>query len=293
MPRINKVIELLEQGQIPFYHGVKELSYEEGVRMARTWADYVQVDMEHGPIDMLGLRAFMQGLVAGGPTPSGHRTPTVSVLLPTNGTSEHEVRANAWQIKQALAAGVQSILLCHAESPDAARAFVESARFPFHTLGVGEGLGVGRRGGGGQASAAAIWGLSVQEYMKKADVWPLNPEGEIWLGLNIEDQRCLANAEASTKVPGVAYVEWGPGDMGLSFGYPDAHDPPYPPEVEDARVRILAACKKSGVAFRSLLTAADFVDRVGEGVKLGMMMGKEGQNVADLVRNHYGRTMPW
>ena len=147
MPRINKVIELLEQGQIPFYHGVKELSYEEGVRMAMTWADYVQVDMEHGPIDMLGLRAFMQGLVAGGPTPSGHRTPTVSVLLPTNGTSEHEVRANAWQIKQALAAGVQSILLCHAESPDAARAFVESARFPFHTLGVGEGLGVGRRGG--------------------------------------------------------------------------------------------------------------------------------------------------
>jgi 4-hydroxy-2-oxoheptanedioate aldolase len=55
----------------------------------------------------------------------------------------------------------------------------------------------------------------------------------------------------TTQIPGIAFAEWGPGDMGMSYGYPDAHDPPYPPEMEAARHAIKQACDENGIAFLS------------------------------------------
>jgi hypothetical protein len=65
--RVNKAIELLDQGQAVSYP-MGMGGYNEGVAMAKTWADIIIYDMEHGPIDMVGLRHFMRGLVDGGPT---------------------------------------------------------------------------------------------------------------------------------------------------------------------------------------------------------------------------------
>src|ERR1700747_480246 len=76
--RINKAIDLLSQGQPIWYDGGHG-GYEEGVKMAQTWADYITYDMEHGPYDVAKLAEFMRGLVKGGPTRSGHRTPAVIV----------------------------------------------------------------------------------------------------------------------------------------------------------------------------------------------------------------------
>ena len=146
--RINKAIELLEQGQPIYYVGVSEVSYEAGREMAGTWADYINVSMEHGAFDMRGLGDFMRGLVDGSPTASGHRTPSVIVDLPVEASSEAAVRANAWMFKQALARGVHGILLCHANDPEGVRVFVESCRYPFRKPAVGQGEG--RRGAGGQ-----------------------------------------------------------------------------------------------------------------------------------------------
>ncbi len=294
--RINRVIELLEQGQPIYNAGTHDLSYENGKAMASTWADYIGVEMEHGPFDMSALDEFMRGLVDGGPTPSGHRTPPVIMTIPTDGTNEEVVRANAWMMKQALARGIHGILLCHAETSGAVQAFVEACRYPFQTNGVGEGgLGVGRRGGGGQRGAADIWGVSPEEYMKIADPWPLNPDGELFLGLKLENKRALANCEASAAVPGIGFAEWGPGDMGLSFGYSDAHDPPYPEDMEEARQRVKAACDAAGLAF--LCSWSDFTisveDRVnklmGDGVKILSGVGEDGAAVGRKLTN---RTMP-
>ena len=105
--RINKAIELLEQGQPIYYAGKSERpSYESGRALAKTWADYISLDMEHGSFDMAGLSEFMRGLVDGGPTASGHRTPAVIITIPTDGTDEQVMRANAWMCKQVLARGV-------------------------------------------------------------------------------------------------------------------------------------------------------------------------------------------
>ena len=136
---------------------------------------------------------------------------------------------------------------------------------------MGEGqLGVGRMGNGGQGYAARIWGLEPRAYMHKADPWPLNPEGELFLGLKIENKRALANTEESLAVPGIAFAEWGPGDMGLSLGFVDRHDPPYPPEMQAARARVLAGCKANNVAFLNQTRPPDVVDMIAEGVRVGV-----------------------
>src|SRR5260370_18465297 len=96
--------------------------------------------MEHGAFDMAGLGDYMAGLVAGGPTRSGHRTPAVIVEAPVNGIDEANVRFNAWQFRQILGRGVHGVLLCQAETAGAVRAFVESCRYPHHPEGVDPAL---------------------------------------------------------------------------------------------------------------------------------------------------------
>ena len=68
--------------------------------------------MEHGAFDMSGLEAYMEGLFDGGPTNSGHSTPTVIIELPVQGENAEIIKYNSWQIRQILARGVHGILLC-------------------------------------------------------------------------------------------------------------------------------------------------------------------------------------
>src|SRR6266446_5981461 len=164
--RINRAIELLAQGQPIYYtgsHEGTEGNYEQGVKDAQTYADYISYDMEHAPFDVKGLADYMRGLVKGGPTKSGHRTPAVIVNVPVTGTDEASVRANAWMFAQVLATGVHGILLTHADTPGAVRAFVEAVRLPIHKQGVDHGINEGRRGVHGVATAARIWGISNEE----------------------------------------------------------------------------------------------------------------------------------
>jgi 4-hydroxy-2-oxoheptanedioate aldolase len=292
--RVNKAIELLAQRQpvyFDFVDCVTAGSYDGGRAQARTWADYIAYDTEHSAFDAPQLWEFMRGLADGGPTRSGHRTPAVVVTLPIEGSSAAVVRANAWMIKQALAAGVHGLLLCHAESAEAVRAFVETARYPFHPVPAGSLLGPGRRGHGGQERAAQVWALPVAEYLDLADPWPLNPRGELLLGIKVENTRALAGVEETTRVPGIAFAEWGPGDMGMSMGYPDQHDEPYPAEMQGARARVLAACRAAGLAFLEQVTPDTVTRRLDEGVMIAC--GPKAREAAEIGRKHTGRTLPW
>jgi len=296
MPRINRAIELLEQGQPLYGTAAGELTYENGKRMAGTWADTIMVEFEHHPFDTVGLSRFMRGLADGGPTRSGHPTPAVIATLPSNARTKDEVVANSWQIRHVLSTGVHGLLHTHTRTPEAVRAFVEHCRYPFQTIGVGGGLGKGERGAGGQMEPAAIWGVDPPQYVEIADPWPLNPKGELMLGLKIEDQECAENAAAVASVPGISFAEWGPGDMGMSFGYSDRHDPPYPPEMEDVRNRIKAACDSAGLAFLCgwMDPTMTLEERVRHLLDMGVKIlgGPEGKEMADIGRRITGRTMP-
>jgi 4-hydroxy-2-oxoheptanedioate aldolase len=291
--RINKAVELLAQGQPIYYTGGHEGTgggFEAGKKAAHTWADYIMYDMEHAPFDVAALGEFMRGLAAGGPTKSGHRTPAVVVTLPIDGTDENTVRVNAWMVKQVLATGIHGIMLCHAQSAGAVKAFVESTRLPIARLGVGEGIGEGKRGVHGVPTAAKIWGVSSKEYMEKADTWPLNPNGELMLGLKIEDKYALAHVDESLSVPGIAFAEWGPGDMGLSLGVPEgASQNPMPKVMQEARAKVLAACKRHKKFFLNTVRPNDVTAMIQEGV----MIGAGGEQAADIGRKFTKRAMPW
>jgi len=289
--RINRAIELLSQGQPIYYtgsHSGTEGSFEQGKKDAQIYADYISYDMEHAPYDIKGLAEYMQGLAAGGPTKSGHRMPAVIVNVPVNGTDEASVRANAWMFAQVLATGVHGVLLTHADTPGAVRAFVEAIRLPIHKQGVGSGISEGRRGVHGADTAAKIWGISRDEYLQKADAWPLNPDGELLLGLKLEDKYALENAEQNLKIPGIAFAEWGPGDMSLSLGILGPN-PERNPQMQAARARIFAACKANKIFFLNSMNPMNVVEMIKEGV----MIGPANQQAAEIGRKFTNRQMPW
>lgn len=285
--RINKAVELLEQGQPVYYTTTSGGGYEEGKKLAKTWADYINYEMEHGAFDISALRAFMKGLVDGGPTRSGHRTPAVIVTLPVVASDEATVRANAWMIQQVLGSGVHGILMCHARSPEGVRALVEASRYPFQK--VAPGIAEGTRGSGSQGYASGIWGISGEEYIRRADVWPLNPEGEILLGLKVEDRIAVANVEHSVAVPGIAFAEWGPGDMAWSLKLKVDHTKPYPPEMLAMRAKVFSAVKANKKFFLDGVR----VGTIAENLREGIMIGSGEEAAAAAGRKLTKRGMPW
>ena len=287
--RVNKTIELLESGQPVYYQGGYG-GYADGLEMARTWADYIVYNMEHNPLDFTLLRDFMRGLVDGGPTPSGHRTPTVIVVLPLLGLDDDAVKDAGWMVQQALAQGVHGVHLARARDPDAVRRFVQAARYSIHDRAVDE-VGEGLRGWGSQMFAAWVWGLDPREYLLKADVWPLNPEGEVMLGIKLEDRQALAMAEETIGIPGLAFVEHGPRDLGLSYGYLEGRaDPPVPPEVSAAGDRILNLARRNGLFFLDNVLPDNVEEQVDRGVMIGAGSVRE---AAEVGRRHTNRRMPW
>jgi 4-hydroxy-2-oxoheptanedioate aldolase len=309
--RINRAIELLQQNQAIYYtggHSGHVLTYAQGREDAHVWADYINVGMEHGAFDMTGLAEYMRGLAEDGPTRSGHRTPTVIVEAPVNGTDAANVRFNAWQFRQILGRGAHGVLLCQAESADAVRAFVESCRYPHHSAGVdpalpspiermhgarseanGGRLGIGTRGRGSESTAAPVWGISPEEYLQRCDPWPLNPKGELLLGVKIESPEGVANCEAILAVPGLGFAELGPGDLGLALGYLAVPRDPYPPEMREARQRVFAACRKNRVAFLETASPENIVAKLDEGVQV---IAGHREETAKIGRAHQKRTMP-
>ena len=289
--RFNRVIELWQQNQPVYYSTITAgAGYEEGVRMAATKADYITYEMEHGAFDIPKLREFMKGLVDAGPTRTGHRLPPVIVTLPILGDSPEGMRANVWVAQQVLAAGVQGILLCQAENVEAVRIFVEAVRYPFHK---GTDPKATHRGSGSQGYASQVWGMSQNEYFRRADLWPLNPEGEIIIGLKLENPKAIANSEALTKIPGIAFVEWGPGDQGFYLlGMPQegAGDRANAPPMAAARARALAAAKAANVKFLNSCGTNDVINQLKEGV---MICTGGDSPAADIGRKFTNRTTPW
>ena len=270
-------------------------------------------EMEHGPFEPQRLRDFMQGLVDGGPTKSGHRIPAVNVTLPVLGLDAATVKANHWVIEQVLSAGVTGMTLCHARNAEAVRQFVASARYQFERpelKGADKSLPEGLRGSGSQGYASRIWGMKPTEYIERADVWPLNPNGELALAVKMEDKYALENVDEITKVPGIAWGEWGPGDqsmslMGLEYlkkgGSEEAHvgvgafTPEGLPRIgvqklDAARARIMAAMKANGI--RPLHSVS--IDNVEQLLKAGVML-THGTSVAltNKGRAFTKRTMPY
>ena len=292
--RINRAIELLDDDQPIYYTGLHSfsrdfLSYEQGKKDSKIWADYINIGMEHGAFDMGGLEAYMDGLVDGGPTPSGHVTPTVIVELPVQGENAEVIRYNAWQIRQILARGVHGILLCEATTAEAVAAFVESCRYKLNEIGVGYGLQDGTRGVGSEFKAKLKWGLEDDnEYRAKADPWPLNPEGELLLGLKIETLGGLNNCEQILSVPGIGFAEMGPGDMSMSMKIKRVPGTEPDQRIKDASLRVKKACERNGVRFLETGTPDSIKSVIDSGARV---IAGQSEETASIGRKYTNRKM--
>ena len=288
---VNRVIDMWLKNQPVYYAQLSGGGYEEGKKMAATKADYITYEMEHGPLDFKELREFMRGLVEAGPTRTGHKTPAVVVTLAHFRHHRRLARECMDDPADARRPACTASCLCNAESPEAARLMIEAARYPFAPRV--EGLAQGTRGNGSQGYASTIWGVTAQEYMRIADPWPMNPDGEFIFGLKIENPRADANVETSVRVPGIAFAEWGPGDHGFFLmGRPGTYQGggEQAENMAAVRRRVLDATKAAGVKFLNACNEKNVIDQLKDGV---MICTGGDSPAADIGRKFSNRTDPF
>lgn len=133
--------------------------------------------------------------------------------------------------------------------------------------------------------AAAYWGLSAEEYLEEADVWPLNPDGELLLHVIIESREGVANARAIAAVPGVSVVIVGSGTLGGVFTSTDADGERVRDQegFEAAVAEILAACKEAGKACGIPANNPDEVERLMADGWDYLIMQRRNQDAFDAV----------
>jgi 4-hydroxy-2-oxoheptanedioate aldolase len=220
------------------------------------------IEMEHEGLSFNNLRTSLQFLlnrkrVAGGD--SLQADPTPIVRIPPN-TREQ----NQWVIKQALDTGVYGLILPHLDTVEGAMSAVRAARYP-QVPGVADFEPVGERGWW-QRIAPRYWGLSSTEYYDAADVWPVDPDGNLLLMGIVEEPTGANNLpDILRQVKGIGAIWAGPGDMSVALGHRGnaAH-----PEVQEMLLRILGICQNAGVPCAVGCTAAEVPMRLEQGFSI-------------------------
>ena len=239
-PRLNGVIAALEQSEPAF---VTFCAAEIGVAQAIGAARYdgVVFEMEHRPYDIRALRDCLQYMLDRRQIlQKATLAPAVTpfVRIPPNGGE-----ASQWVAKQVLDQGVYGIVWPHVSTVDEARNAVAACRYP-RPRSARYFEPAGQRGDA-PAAAARYWGLPQQEYYARADVWPLDPQGEILVAIMCEEVRAIKNLpKMLEEVPGIGVVIIGEGDLSQDLGYPRQYDHP---SVAAAIDEILAICKQCNV----------------------------------------------
>jgi 4-hydroxy-2-oxoheptanedioate aldolase len=163
-----------------------------------------------------------------------------------------------WVVKQALDVGLFGIIFPSIETQEHALTAVRAMRYP-QQRGSRYVEPRGLRGSGPPA-AVWFWGLSTSEYVNHADLWPLNPGGDLVAIMMIETAEGLRNVDAIAATPGVAGLYIGPSDLSNSLGVTrDA------PEVEAAIQTIVDACRTHNIACGITANAANIARRIEQG----------------------------
>lgn len=236
--RLNRLIGLLETKQPAIGIFSLNLSPRTAAWVASSNVDFVVIDLEHSPYDPSRLETYLLALtdkrqILQKSSLQANVTPIVRV--PSAGR-EHLL----FVIKQVLDLGPMGILVPHVDTAEDALAAVRAMRYP-QPRGSAYYEPTGMRGVG-LNWAARQWGLNGSDYAQRADLWPLNPRGEMVLWLMIETRQAVENIREIVRVPGIGGLFVGPTDLSFAMGLPRGH-----PEVEQAMSQVLAACREAGV----------------------------------------------
>jgi len=241
-------------------------------------------EMEHQPWDGRQLRDCLQYMLNRAQiAKAASVVPGVTPMarVPVNG-----VEMAQWQAKQALDLGCYGLVFPHISTVEEAANAVGACRYPrlsdasfFHPAGIR---------GDGPTTAARYWGLTQQEYYQKADVWPLNPRGEIFCILQIEDTRGVENLDDILKnVPGIGAILIGEGDLSQELGHPRQYEHK---TVLEWMKRVVDTCKKHNVVVGHPHVEAGNVERVvKEGYRFLMCAPVQSFGHLEAARKQTGR----
>ncbi len=254
---LNPAIARLVEGKPAIGISADDFSLNNAQGIARSGADFVRLEMEHSPLNLDVIRGFLLGMNdKAAYLRKGNAQLTIApfIRIPTYGRESSD-----WIVKQALDIGMMGIKFPTIDNREQALRAVRSMRYPApKSPKYSEPAGLRGMGNG---NATWFWGVSGAEYARHADLWPLNPEGDLLSIIMIESAEGLKNVDEIAAVPGVGALFVGSvGDLPLSLGVsPDS------PEIEAAMQRVLQACKRHNVVCGGLANASDIAKRIKEG----------------------------
>ena len=148
-------------------------------------------------------------------------------------------KAAADHIARQLNAGAMGIVFVGVESADEVKQGLAMMRFKSNGGTRPDDIG----------NAAALWGVSEKEYREKADVWPLNPKGELVNFTIVESKEGLAHVREIASVPGIGVLFPGAGTLGGVFTTTDSTGRRVRDNVawENSIQQVLSACKEFNV----------------------------------------------
>ena len=244
--RLNRIISQVEKGHTAFVN-----------------IDWAWIEMELNPYDIRTLQSRLAELKQGDSVPF----PTPVLRIPIDGDGD-----SRWVIKQVLNLGVFNIVVPQVESGEQALNVVKSMRYPPQKSSkYPQPRGIRSYGPG---RAARYWGVSGNDYMEKADLWPLNPQGELLAIMMIETKAGVDNIEDILSVPGVGGILLGPFDLGMSLGV-GPPNPTMPLETEEAIQVVRRACTAQDKVICGIagVYRTDRDKRISEGFRMIQVIG--------------------
>ena len=178
--------------------------------------------------------------------------------------------------------GVSTIVFVGVESAKEVEQGLAAMRFGSHGGTRADDIG----------GAAGYWGLSEKEYRDKADVWPLNPVGELTNWTIVESKEGLAHVREIAAVKGISVLFPGAGTLRGVFTTTAADGArTFDAQGWEAAIQqVLAACKEFDVPCGYPATENDIETRIRQGFSVFIMnWGDPGFRAVDIGRRVTGR----
>jgi 2-keto-3-deoxy-L-rhamnonate aldolase RhmA len=231
--------------------------------------------MERGVDRGIGsFTEFVNALMTAAPSAETRWRHPLSVKTPKIADDKAKAVDN---ISQQLNLGVSTIVFVGVESADEVKTGLAAMRFKSKGGVRPDSVG----------SAPAYWGMDEKQYREKADVWPLNPNGELTNWTIVESKEGLAHVREIAAVKGISVLFPGAGTLRGVFSTIGADGrPTFDPQGWEASIQqVLAACKEFNVPCGYPATENDIETRMKQGFSVFIMnWGEAGFRAVDIGR---------
>ena len=301
--RLNPVIDLLEHGKPVF--GLYWPTNQMGRRGAppppdapkKTPAELAKDALAYEHADFLfsgsmeggverGLPAFIEFANATREAGALQKSPFARLphplIVKTSKISEATPEQTVSFISRQLNVGASGIMFVEAESAAEVQRGLNAMRFKSNGGTRPDDVG----------AAPAYWGMSEAEYRKKADLWPLNKDGELINWTIVESKEGLAHVREIAAVKGIGVLWPGAGTLRGVFSSTNEKGERVTDMVawENAIQQVLAACKEFKVPCGFPANASDIELRMKQGFSVFVMnWGDAGFQTVQLGRTLAGR----